>query len=338
MPRSLHTKLHKIIGLLIRYVVPVLAILYLGYSLLHLPRETVSGWISSFSFSLSDHLIFVCLLLLSVSQWLIEAWKWKMLASKLERISLQSAFVGVLYGLSVGMLTPKRTGEVAGRAFLLQAGNRVQGMVLNIAAALSQLTITLIAGMLALALIMFQETAPSASPLIGFSDPAWRIYSLALIGLIVLLMGLKPATTWLLRKKVSWLKPVAALQQVSGQELWWLLTLSGLRYLVFSFQFYLLILLFDTPISLAEATILLAIMLLALTALPVPAIAEAGVRGSVALLVTELLFVNNLPAIQVGVTASMIGLWLINIAFPAAIGAILGLTTGISQQPITQHR
>jgi uncharacterized membrane protein YbhN (UPF0104 family) len=112
----------------------------------------------------------------------------------------------------------------------------------------------------------------------------------------------------------------------SSKEIFKVLFLSFLRYLVFSIQFYLLLRMFQIPVPFFDGLVIITVVFLIMTFLPTIAIVELGIRGSVSLYFFGLFFVKaGLDNIDhnLGTLAASSTLWLINIAIPALIGAIL---------------
>src|SRR5690606_26996202 len=65
---------------------------------------------------------------LSFINWLLEAFKWQLLVSKIEKISLASGLRGVLTGLSLGFVTPHALGDYAGRIWQLKGKKRLESI------------------------------------------------------------------------------------------------------------------------------------------------------------------------------------------------------------------
>jgi uncharacterized membrane protein YbhN (UPF0104 family) len=62
--------------------------------------------------------------LLMFVNWGIEARKWQLLVSSIQKVSFGRAFRAVFSGQALGFNTPNRMGESAGRAIFLDEGNR----------------------------------------------------------------------------------------------------------------------------------------------------------------------------------------------------------------------
>ena len=99
------------------------------------------------------------------------------------------------------------------------------------------------------------------------------------------------------------------------------LGLSGLRYLVFTFQFALL-LVYVAGVQWNNALAAVPLIFLLTTLVPTTALTELGVRGSVA----EGLVAGGIPA---GVVIASIIVWVVNIVLPAVAGSLILLVSHI---------
>ena len=105
------------------------------------------------------------------------------------------------------------------------------------------------------------------------------------------------------------------------KELLIILFFSILRYIVFSTQFFILLLLFDVNINFYDALVLIPTMFFIISIIPSIAIAEIGVRGSVAIFLFGLVSVN-----KIGIISATFTLWVINLLIPTLIGVIFIFT------------
>ena len=110
-----------------------------------------------------------------------------------------------------------------------------------------------------------------------------------------------------------------------AKSLFIVLALSLLRYLVFSFQFWLLLQAFMITVPYFQAMALIGLVYLLMTIIPTIALTELGIRGSVSIFV----FAAYLEPLnkwtdmaELGVVSASTVLWVINLAFPALLGAI----------------
>ena len=97
-----------------------------------------------------------------------------------------------------------------------------------------------------------------------------------------------------------------------------ILALSFVRYIIFIHQFYFLLLLFGVDIPILQAFLGISLIYLVMNVLPIITIAEIGIRGSVAIVILGYFTQNEL-----GIVAATSILWILNLAFPVALGAIL---------------
>ncbi len=362
-PYAFRVKVQKILQPLLRYILPLAALIYLAWVLLGIPAESLSAWSASFSQGRQWPWLVLVLLMLAALNWLLEAFKWQLLARKLQPLSFGRALSGVLYGVSLGMITPKRSGEVAGRVLSLEPGKRWKGVLVNAAGGLTQLGVTLMAGILSLlwvSVIDFSShPGPAGGPfpfsdaselqLVGadaFQNPegsrhvatarnfplAWLLFPvLAFVLLALLVAGVRPLIRRILAwpRAPRWTRSMSVLMEVSRDEMLLLTVLSACRYVICLLQFYLLLRLFHYPMPWLQAVLLLALMYLVMTAVPLSALAEAGVRGAVILLVYGYMFRHEdalPPAHEAALTAAVLGLWLVNLVLPGLAGALLALS------------
>src|SRR5690349_21960275 len=90
------------------------------------------------------------LITLMLVNWGIEARKWQVLVSRVERINLFTAFRAVLSGLSLSLFVPNGIGDYAGRIAFMHEGNRLRSLTLTLVGSMAQLIVTLTAGLFSL--------------------------------------------------------------------------------------------------------------------------------------------------------------------------------------------
>jgi hypothetical protein len=268
------------------------------------------------------------LLLLMVLNHFLEAIKWKLLIDKLEKISLWKAFSAVLSGVSVSMFMPNRSGDYLGRVFILDHTNPVRAILVTIIGSFAQLLTTFLAGVSALLFFL-----PAAFPEV-FGENRW------MFGLMVFAAGSAIVLSVVIYLNISFFGNLPAFwfgkrfsrishftsvfSDYSRNELIKVLLISGGRYLVFSLQFYLLLLFAGLQPDYFSALMLIAITYLLLAFIPSLAITELGTRGSVSVWLFGLYYTgagNWGPEENLSVLMSSTLLWVINLALPALLGA-----------------
>ena len=151
----------------------------------------------------------------------------------------------------------------------------------------------------------------------------YNLIGVLMVGLCVVLIILF-LNTRLLTTILNWL-PIPekyrhyaeVFQYHSSATLWKVFLASLGRYLIFTFQFFLLLRIFQVDVDFANALMMISMTYFVMTAVPTIAITELGVRGSIAVYFLGMLS-NNVSSIF---TASSM-LWLINLAIPALIGVM----------------
>lgn len=289
-----------------------------GYIAYKLWNEQQSGSLSLGFSSLGFHelLLFSASFALVFVNWGLESIKWKLLMASIAPISWRNAVGSVLAGVSVSIFTPNRVGEFGGRIFFLNREHRVQGIGATLVGNLAQMLTTLIIGVIGLLPFWFFLDAARSFP---FSVNILFFIALVVIagGLIVYFSMHRLET---LLKHFKWVPHkmhyFTYLAAYKKRLLLSVLGLSGLRYLVFSIQFFLLLKI--NGINLTPTVIALAIsqIYLILTLVPTFALSELGVRSSVAVLV-----LGFFTPLSGAVILASVSLWIINLAFPALIGA-----------------
>jgi hypothetical protein len=86
--------------------------------------------------------------LLVIVNWGLEALKWQLLLRHSIPVRWFDALKYVLSGVTLGFITPGRTGEFAGRMILLPEGKRLQTIVLSMLGGMAQIIPIVIFGIL----------------------------------------------------------------------------------------------------------------------------------------------------------------------------------------------
>lgn len=266
-------------------------------------------------------------IMLMFVNWGIEARKWQLQVQRIEILSFLQAFKAVLAGQAMGFNTINRMGEPVARAAFLKEGNKIRGALLSITGSMAQIIVTFMMGTLSL-LYMRWNILNAERQLEGLSV-FWLDGFIYIIGTGILLFTLayfKLSGIIQLLERVPWIARyrffIEKLESFEWNELIRLLSLSTGRYLVFLVQYQLLFQVFGVNLYWLDAFAMVGVMLTVLAVIPTMTLAELGFRGKVSLLLFGLLS-NN----AVGIIATAVGIWLINLILPAILGTlfILGL-------------
>jgi len=265
------------------------------------------------------------LLLLSVlliaANWGLEAAKWYYMLQPLHReLKFGTAFKAVITGIATGMFTPNRIGEYVGRMYMLPANMRTAAVTYTFINRIHQMLITLCAGALAVEYMwachpaLFGQFVPPGSVL-------WLRLALWAGCILGAGMALRPQWfSWLLQllPAYAWVQRARqAIEELHGRRLGLAVGLSALRYGVFATQYVLLMYVFGYGQGVAAALAMTALIFLVKSLIPFLAVAELGVRESLAIIVMGALSVTAATAF-----CSTFVLYLFNVILPALLGLV----------------
>ncbi|MCA0933373.1 flippase-like domain-containing protein [Lutimonas saemankumensis] len=256
----------------------------------------------------SAGLVFMLVIVfLSLVNWTLEVIKWKTLIKSLRNISFSESLEQSLGSLTASLITPNRIGEYGAKAIYYTRKQRPQIMLRNFIGNASQMTVTVVFGIFSL--IFLQDYLPED----GFR---YTEYFILITSILVLLSCV---FYWFLLRTDhnSWLKKVKNFFRIRVQEYQKALTFSVFRYLVFSHQFYLLLIFFGVDISYSVALPTIFLMYFIASAIPGFVLFDWLVKGSVAVTLFGYLGVSEIVILCITTT-----MWILNFAFPAMIGSV----------------
>lgn len=277
--------------------------------------------------ALTDPRLMLVVLLMTVN-WGLESAKWQQLALPIQPLTFMAAYQSVLAGCSITLLTPNRTGEFGGRILWIRPEERSRAVSAAILGSVAQLSVTLLAGTVALFGVDWQRlTGGYPLTVWSFSRVAVMILSgVAALLLVLLFFRIRHLPDFLIRKgfPARWQRYLTVLEGYSGKDLLRISGYSVLRYLVFILQYMLILDVMEVRIAPFTVAPLLAVFFLMLALVPTLAFTELPLRSLASLLVLQAYSDNTL-----GIQVSALGIWLINILLPALIGALLMLRVRI---------
>ncbi len=255
-------------------------------------------------------LIFILMLL----NWSIEALKWRYLVRNIEQISLPKAFESVFCGLTWAVFTPNRIGEYGGRVFFLSPRKRIVGAIAMGVGSIGQMTVTNVLGAWATLWFIgrFINLNISLHYAIAFLVVVFCSFFLLFFFNIRWLFSILDS--------IGFLKPFRKffliLARYRKPELLKVFLFSISRYAVFTTQYYLIIHLLLPDLNAFEISMMVFILLFVQSALPSLDLLDVGVRG-----MTATYFFGFITGQHVAIIAATTCIWLVNLIFPAIIGA-----------------
>jgi len=267
-------------------------------------------------------MIYLALVLVPVN-WGLEARKWQVLIQPVEALGFFSAFKAVLAGLAFSMNTPNRIGEYGGRVLYVHEGHRWKAFSLTIIGSFSQLIVTLLMGVGGLIFLLLNKATVGgiAGYAIWIRVLLWGTV-LVTVFLFLLYFRLGQIIKWVekLPKARNFVQHITIIEDLPVTILLRTIGLSLLRYIIFVFQYILLLQLFDVEVAIWHSFWLISVLYLILAITPTIALAEAGIRGQVSLLLFALVSTNKF-----GIVGAATAIWFINLVIPALAGSLLFL-------------
>lgn len=240
------------------------------------------------------------LLLFSIANWILEILKWQNLVSYFKEITFFESTKQSLGSLTASIFTPNRIGEYGAKVLYFPKENSKQIMLLNFIGNSSQMLVTTIFGGIGILLIGF-----------SFQISNWVIFGCIIIAFL-LLYFLKNIEIYgfSIQKLV---RKIAAFSFTFHRKN---LLLSVMRYLVFSCQFFFLLLTFEIEIALEIAFGTIFTMYLLASIVPSIHLMDVAIKGSVAVYLFGLIGVESWKIIAI--TSLM---WLCNLVLPVLVGS-----------------
>ena len=317
--------LNKNIKIILNYVVGPLLFCLLLYSI-YSQIQRQPNWKQSFvelknAFGTRAMGELLAALGLMMLNWGIEARKWQLVIGRIQKISWIQCLKAVFTGTTLAFFTPNRMGEYMGRVLYIEEGKRIKAVSLTLVCSMGQLLVTLFFGVLGLIFIR-----PVLSKATGLSAAFWlnAVLYFSILGLAMLSL-LYFRLSWLIRwiEKIPRIEKfvyhIRVLDNFNATMLWRILSLSATRYFVFALQYYFLFDVFGVELSGWQVFWSVSVVFLVLAIVPTIAlITELGVRWKTSIEIVQL-FSPNL----VGIMATSLAVWLVNLVLPALIGSLL---------------
>jgi hypothetical protein len=262
--------------------------------------------------------------------WGLEARKWQLLMKAVQPISFITAFKSVLCGVTLSLNTPNRIGEYGGRILFVQEGNRIKAITLSIAGGMAQLIITMLMGCFGLVYLLF--TMDAGDTLMGISVFWVRIFLYGSIFGTIVFTFFFFRLNWLVRllEKLPYAdrfsKYINVLETFDAKILLRLLSISFFRYIVFVLQYIFILQMLQVEQNVWTGFWIITVMFWIMAIIPSFAIAELGIRGTVA----KTLF--SYSSNTIGILTATFGIWFVNLFIPAFIGSLLILGIKIRKE------
>jgi hypothetical protein len=245
------------------------------------------------------------LLLLTFFNWFFEILKWKNLVKILKKITLFESTQQSLASLTTSLFTPNRIGEYGAKAVYYKKNKR-KIMLLNLVGNLNQLSVTIIFGIIGLVFFLSTyevEINPYRLRRLGY-----------LIGFIILLgLGNKRLKLF---EFLPWKKIREFVKKIPFDIHLKVFLYSSIRYLIFSHQFYFLLLVFGVEESYFTLISLILSMYIIASFIPSISLFDWAIKGTVAIYIFSFTLI---PEITIVIITLL--MWILNFALPSIIGS-----------------
>ena len=270
----------------------------LYYIVNQLQGEKVIDWnvVSKF-LSLKSIIILV---IFSTINWFLEIYKWQNLVSSFKKITFLESAQQSLGSLTASIFTPNRIGEYGAKALFFEKKKVKKIIFLNFIGNSSQMAITCLFGVLGIILqgdkIKFQVS-------------------------ILILLGLVITIILLLAKDIEFYgfsiqKLINKFRKLPNEIINTNWNISFLRYLMFSHQFYFLLIIFHCDIDYITAISTISLMYLIASIIPSIHLLDVTVKGSVAIYLFGTYGIESWKIITITTV-----MWLFNLVIPVLIGS-----------------
>ena len=243
---------------------------------------------------------------LSFFNWFLEIKKWQTLLNSYQKINFTTATKQCLASLTVSLFTPNRLGEYVAKAMYFIKSERKKIVGFNAIGNGYQLFATLFFGVFGITFFLFQQKIE-----IYFFTVGIVIFFFSVFALLVFFLSKK-------NKKIkNWISKTLQFKKLIPRKIHLqTLVFSLLRYVIFSHQFYFLLLLFNIQVDYFTLISAITTMYLFSSFLPMIAFLDVVVKSSVALWVFSFL---NVSATIVLTSTTL--LWIFNFVIPAILGS-----------------
>lgn len=249
----------------------------------------------------------IFLLLLSIFNWFFEILKWRDLVSVVTRISFKNALEQSLGALTASLFTPNRIGEYGAKAAYYTSHQRRKIMLVNLLSNMMQMSVTVIMGIVGFSIYINNYDVDINYYKIGrFFIIILTVAFLAIFGVTQNRFKIKGFS---LERIKAFVLDFPKSKLISG------LVFSLLRYLIFSFQFYLVLHIFKVDISYLEAMSVITSMYLIASIVPSIFIFDVVIKGSIAVYLFSFLGINELI-----ILCTITLMWLLNFVLPSIFG------------------
>jgi len=264
--------------------------------------------------------LFIAVVALVPLNWILEGLKWRLFLPREIRQGLWPTMQIVLAGLTFAILSPGRLGDYIGRGLMAKPELREETVLATFLGNFCQFFVLLGAGIPA---IWFLFPLLNESGWGKTQFPLWQVYAwfgicfgfLTGYRAIFQLLGQLAAKASITK---TWANKLETVSRTGRLQLAWGILLAGMRYLVFSLQYFLIMQLWGDGPGLREACLGICSLYLFQTILPLPPFYSLLARGEASVFIWGLWSIPPLTAL----VGSYL-LFFLNLFLPAILGLLI---------------
>jgi hypothetical protein len=302
----------------------MLLILYLVFS--KLSGHAYFG--EEFIYKINDILIkkksfvyFIILLTLTFFNWSLEALKWQRLVRSIELLSFKQALQSVLAGLALSFIGSAHVGGYLGRVWFMRAPNRYSVLGALWVGNYFQSFFSYFFGLLGITFLCFSQGY------ISKKNAILLLIVCSLLGVFYLLFSFFfKKFTFLLSKYPRLHRFIAVAETYTKTDFLYVFAIAGVRYAVFSIQFFWAALLFDIALPYHLLASGICAVFFIKSAVPnLNFLTDLGIRE-----LSAYFFLGSMGANEAAVLGCTLLVWIINLLLPVTVGALLSIRMKVS--------
>lgn len=308
----------KILALTIKILIGVISFWIIYSRLSHIPhlKEQVLQWLAEPTM----YVVFIVVLFLMPINWGIESYKWKLITTQIESISYITSVKAVLTGVCIGNVAPGRAMEFLAKIYYFKPHNRPSVTILHFINGMFQMLITLSMGLMAI-----------AYKINGSSQSASMIYAALMAGVCMVLFFCWAIfnASYIQRKLqfIKWFKDIGNADDLKFTKkiITTLISLSIVRYVVFTTQFYIIYHALSPQSMPFQVFLSIAAYFTITSIIPMISFIEPAIRAAIAILVF-----NSVTDNEATVVLASTLVWIVNVVVPSALGYVIILKEKIN--------
>lgn len=258
------------------------------------------------------------LLILTIFNWFFEILKWQKLVKTIKNVSFFEALNQSLGGHTASLITPNRIGDYGAKVLYFTKQFRKRVVLLNLLGNSYQMLATSIFGVIGLLLFNLNFDLD-----LNFRKGLRFLILIAVVGGLSL-FGIQQSKFKIkgfsIERVISFFKNLKIETHIT------VFLCSALRYIIFSFQFYFLLLLFGVELDMFAALITISSMYFISSVVPSLAAFDVLIKASSAVFLFGILGIDELTILCVSLT-----MWLLNFVLPSIFGSYFVLNFKLPQ-------